>query len=241
MAYQPSFKPWEGKSLCEGTNNSGEPCSNKEIDGLGFCFWHVPGDMLEEAEEITGFRRCRHASGCRELAVKGTDPPACKGHGANLGSNTSKAAAKNVIEEQALRRLEEIMKDDAESAKILNPEPIGNPLTALLDLAAEIRALREILRDRVFRIKPDEWRYKGREGEMTRAEILLYERAQEREAHILIQIAKLRIDERLAAISERRISAIERALDVALRSSGLDLAQQAEARKVLRRELTKAS
>lgn len=236
---------WEGSALCLGTTNAGQQCSNFEIEGLEHCLHHVPDDLLEEAEEITGWKRCRDKFGqpdaCRFYAVEGTDPPCCKNHGANLGSNISKGAARTVIEDQAIRRLEEIMADDAAKMSILNPEPIGDPLTALLELAAEIRALRIMLRDRVMGLKAEEWRYKGREAELTRAEVNLWERAQEREGHFLIQISKLGIEGRLAAISERRMAHMERSLDIALKGSGLDLEGQERARTILRRELMKPS
>jgi hypothetical protein len=239
------MRPWEGTALCIGQTGPGQACQNREIEGLEFCLHHIPEDMLEEAEEVTGLTRCRARYGqpdhCTRIATRGTVPPVCASHGARQGSLTSQNAARRVIEDQAINRLEAIMSDDADAIRILNPEPIGNPLTALLDLAAEIRALREIMRDRVFAIKAGDWRYRGREAEMVRAEIILYERAQEREAHILIQIAKLKIDERLAAISERRMARMEQAMDIALKGSGLDLAGQEQARQILRRELTKAS
>jgi hypothetical protein len=74
-------------------------------------------------------------------------------------------------------------------------------------------------------------------GEQLRAEILLYERALERYATILLNIAKLNIADRLATVEEKQIQAIETALDAALNETGLDLVGQDKARKALRRHL----
>jgi hypothetical protein len=73
-------------ALCAGTTRYGHPCMNFEIEGLECCLHHMPPDLLEEAEDITGIRLCRHPSGCRFYATAGTEPPRCKCHGANTGS-----------------------------------------------------------------------------------------------------------------------------------------------------------
>jgi hypothetical protein len=237
--------PWEGPEFCLGTTNSGTRCTNHEIFGLEYCLHHVPDDDLPEAESITGWKRCRHNYGqpdaCRQFAVQFTEPAACKNHGANIGSSTSKNAAKREIDQGAIDRLEEIMRDDANAAAIISPPPIGNPLTKLLELAAEIDAMRKFFRDRALKIKESEWRYRGRDAEIVRAELILWERSQERLAQILVNIAKLNIDNRLAAISERRMEIMERAFDEALRASGANFEGQDRARRVLRAELAKAA
>lgn len=235
-------RTWEGPAACRGKTRDGLSCSSREIDGLEFCLQHVPDELLPEAEMITGMQRCRHAFGepgaCQQMATAGTEPPACLSHGANAGSVLGKRAARNEIEQDAIRRLEEIMAEDANQVSLLSPPPIDDPLQALLDLAAEIRALRKILRDRVMAMKPSTWRYAGKAlGEQVRAEIILYERAQEREASILVSIVKLKIEDRLAKISQRQVEVVERALDAALEAAGLDLDGQDKARRVLHREL----
>ena len=236
---------WQGDGLCRGTTRGGNPCTNPEIDGLEHCIHHVPDDMLDEAEDITGTRRCRHNFGlpdaCRYIAVSNTDPPTCKVHGANLGSETSKQAARRGIENDALDQLQRIMSDDAMAAKIMDPDPITNPLESLLELASEIRALTRLLRNRVMSMKPAEWRYSGRAGEQVRAELLLWERAQERQASILIQIAKLRINEKMVAIEQGQQLVIEKALNLALQASDASLEGQQKARLTLVRELKAAA
>jgi hypothetical protein len=234
-------RPWEGSQLCRGRNHAtGQPCSNFEILGLEYCLHHVPPEMLDEAEEITGFRRCRtvmaDGATCGFYAVKGTDPPACKNHGANIGSVTSREASRRVAEQRAIERMEEILSQDGE--RLLNPPRLEDPLAELLLLAAEVKAFKEIMRVVVSAMTLTSYRYSGtRTGEQIRAELLLYERGLERLATLLVQISKLKIDERMAQIEERQMAAIERALGMALQASGADLAGQARARTVLIREL----
>lgn len=101
--------PWEGSAWCAGVTRGGLPCGNREIEGLGWCLHHVPDELLDEAEEIRGARRCTHRSGCRGYAKEGTVPPRCKTHGANLGSKQSMQAAARVVEGRIAARLAEIM------------------------------------------------------------------------------------------------------------------------------------
>jgi hypothetical protein len=97
-------RPWDGVVPCAGTTRAGQRCRTPEIEGLDYCLHHVPDELLEEAEEITDFYRCRHDFGapdaCRQYAVAGTSPPRCKNHGANQGSVMYRQAARRVIERQ---------------------------------------------------------------------------------------------------------------------------------------------
>lgn len=234
--------PWEGPELCKGTSGKNNArCSNKEILGLEYCLHHVPDEDLEEAESITGWKRCRNRFGqpdaCRQYAVNDTNPPLCKNHGANAGSERSAIAAQAGIEREAIERLEAVMRDDANAARIINPPPIEDPLVKLLEVAAEIDAMRIFFRDRVLQIKESEWRWRGREAEIIRAEIVLWERSQERLAQILIAVARIDVHKLMARISEARIQMMDRALTLALQASGADPSGQQRAREVLLREL----
>lgn len=237
------MKPWEGRYNCTERTNAGMPCTSKEIDGLGFCFRHVPDELLDEAEEITGMVRCRHEAGCHSVAVEGTSPPRCVNHGANEGSVIGKRAAENVIESRVIERLEAIMNKDGE--RLLNPSPIGDPFTELLALAAEMKELKNMVLEVVSAMKPAQWRYRGKEGEQTRAELLALERAQERLHQILRDLVKLGIEDRLAGVEERTMELMERAMDMAITAGvrasitahGDELEGQQAAREVLRREL----
>jgi len=92
--------PWEGPGWCAGITRAGTRCRNREIDGLGYCLQHMPDDLLDEAEWLRGAQRCRVRPGCRQFAVEGTLPAACKNHGANIGSMQYRQAAVRVVEQQ---------------------------------------------------------------------------------------------------------------------------------------------
>lgn len=235
--------PGEGTIPCSGTRRDGAACGNMEIEGLEFCLHHVPDDMLEEAEEITGMRRCRHrfaeTDACRYTAVTATEPPMCKVHGANLGSHQSKLAAGRVVEGRVAERVGAIMAEHGE--ELLNPVPVENPLTELQQLAGEIVTFKNIARKALAYLATSNWRYeKSRMGEQTRAEILVYERALDRCERILVNLAKLHIEDQLTRIRLAQVLRIERALNAALQASGADVEGQDAARQVLRRELTAA-
>ena len=242
--------PGSGPLQCQGINtgtgkgNLGQPCTHREIDGLGYCFTHMPDDLLEEAEDITGARRCRKNFGqpdaCHQFAVQGTDPPMCKNHGANRGGNVYKGAAATVVNGRVTDRMIAIMGDHGEA--LMQPTQVGDPLTELLDVAAEIRTWKEIMRGVVADLLSRKTiRYSHRSyGEQLRAEVLLYERALERLAAVLVQIGKLGIERKLAMIQQQQVDIVDRALTAALTASGLGLVEQ-QARAVLARELTRAS
>ena len=52
----------EGPGLCVENSRIGVPCTHHEVLGLEYCVWHMPDDLLEEAEQITGWKRCRRVS-----------------------------------------------------------------------------------------------------------------------------------------------------------------------------------
>jgi hypothetical protein len=235
--------PWEGSDLCDGKSATGQPCGNFEIEGLGKCMHHVPIELLAEAEETTGIIRCRHPQDggdiCSMFATKGTDPPRCKVHGANSGSVISKRAAANVIEGEVQERFAKIMSENGD--RLLDPPVLADPLSELLTVCAEMKVLKNLLRDRVSVMNVAEWgTYSKAEEVQIRAEVVLYERALERLATCLINIIKLGIEDRLATIEKKQVQQIEQALVLALEASGSDLDGQARARKVLIRELVAA-
>jgi hypothetical protein len=235
------IRPWQGPNRCGQPLPDGSTCSQWEIDGLDACFRHVPDELLAEAEELTGWRRCRQGDGCTQVAKRGTEPPACKNHGANLGSLTSQHAAERVVQGNVADQLVLILAEHGE--KFMHPEPIGNPLTELLELAAEIKAFKEAMRQvAAYLYSRDRMRSAhDKVGEQLRAEILLYERALERLAKILIDISKLGIEAKLAGVEDDQVDMIDRALTAALTASGLDLVAQQDARVVLRRELMRVA
>jgi hypothetical protein len=238
--------PGTGSLPCQGESRDGEPCRRREVEGLEYCLWHMPEEYLDEAEEITGVMRCRHTdaqgrTACHQMAVKGTDPPRCKNHGANPGSIKHRNAQATIVEGRVQDRMIEIMSEKGE--RLLSPRQLGNPLVELLDLAAEMAEWKDIMRDIVVYLLSQE-RIRSahsKVGEQLRAEVLLFERAQERYSKILQDIARLGIEHRLAALEETQVRMVEQALAAALNSTSLDVVAQEEARQVLRRELTRAA
>jgi len=238
--------PGSGQGQCPYTAaGTGKQCTKPDIDGLEYCLWHMPADLLEEAEQITGVLRCHHGldegDPCHIMATRGTDPPRCKNHGANHGSVLGKRAAGRRVEGRVMERLEDIMAEHGE--RLINPPAVGNPLAELLDLAAEMAAWKNILRDITIYLmhRGQHPQFNGQVGEQLRAEVLLFERAQERFAKILLDIAKLGIEARLAQIEAAQVDMVDRALTAALQASGLGLVDQDRARQVRRRELVKVA
>jgi Potential DNA-binding domain len=242
--------PGEGQVRCAGFTNRGTPCSNNEIEGLEYCLHHIPDDLLEEAEQVTGWRRCRtrfgEADACRFYAVTGTEPPACKNHGANPGSVTSREAGARVISLRITTAEAEQLVSNWE--RITSAPPVTQPLEVLQQIAGEALVFKDIIGQQLFALKAEQWRYRGRAGEQVRAEIIVFERAVDRVATICTNLhkldlaaQKLKLNEREVAVSERQIAIMERAFNVALQASGATLEGQEEARKVLKRELMKAA
>jgi len=105
-------------------------------------------------------------------------------------------------------------------------QPVDNPLAALAGLAGEIVTVKDIFRERVARLQEESWRYQDdKGGEQLRAELALYERALDRSARVLADIARLKIDERLAAITEAQGQMVAAVIVAVLER--LDLGEQA--------------
>lgn len=98
--------------------------------------------------------------------------------------------------------------------------PCVDPFQALLDLAGQAIAWKDLLGDRVAQLAANDWRYEGRTGEQVRSEVTLFERAIDRCGRILADVARLGLDERLLAfhrqISEAQANAWADVLDATL-------------------------
>ena len=114
--------------------------------------------------------------------------------------------------------------------------PVTDPLTALSRLAGEITRWKDVVASHVADLKG--LSYSSAEaGEQIRGAVVLYERAMDRCVQVLASIAKLNIDERLAAISERQAALVERAVTATLDTLNLDPEQKREALRTLGRHL----
>lgn len=175
----------------------------------------------------TGRRRCsaRRTDGepCGNRPLKGQS--VCKFHGG--GAPQAKAAAvRRQVEVEARQVLAE-----------LGVSPVADPLEALLKLAGQVLAWQEATAALVNGLE-DGIRYRGANGaEQLRAEISLYERAMDRAVAVLSAIARLNIDERLVAVTERQADAVIGAINAALAAAGVDGEQAEQARRAAARHL----
>lgn len=150
----------------------------------------------------------------------------CKFHGGNSPPHL-KAAAKWQVTTEATRQL----------VKLGTPVPVDDPLSELARVTGEVVAWKDVMGSRVEAIAEEDWRYEHKNGEMLRAELILWERALDRCERFLTAMARLNIDERLAKIEEKQADAIINAIETTLRDMGMTLEQQEEARKGVARRL----
>ena len=163
---------------------------------------------------------------CKASAVTGTN--VCRMHGGSAKQVRAKAQ-RVTAEQQAAQRLGRL-------AAVLGPaDPVENPLTALSALAGEVLRFKDLLAGQVAELNT--LRYEGKAGEQVRAELLLFERALDRCNTVLGNIARLNIDERLAAISERQAERVIAAIDAALDEADVPDDRRTTARRAAARHL----
>lgn len=139
------------------------------------------------------------------------------------GGRTAKAAER-VIEQRAR----------AELAR-LNLTPVDDPLSALAGVTAEVLAWKDQIAAKVNDLTT--LRYSTEGGEQLRAEVALWERALDRCERFLTAMAKLNIDERLAAIAEAQAQAVMDAIRIGLEAAGVDSGQRKVALAAVRQHL----
>lgn len=164
--------------------------------------------------------RSRGRGICHGSPVTGSD--CCRMH---LGDNAQAVIAENRLQQAAERAL---YKHDA--------APVTNPLEALQSLAGRALALEEVIGEKVNELRSLRYETEGG-GEQIRGEIQVLERAMDRAGRLLVDIAKLGIEDRLAGVREATARMLEEALAMALQKSGADVAGQAAAREEFRRRL----
>lgn len=154
--------------------------------------------------------RARHTGKqCARMAIKGAT--VCYYHG-GAAPNTRRAAQQRIAEAKLEKELQDTLGR-------LHLEPVGDPLTALQELAAQVLAWKDLVAERVARLKSIG--YQGEYGEEIRAEVTVFERALDRAVSTLATIARLNIDERLAVITAAQKLMIVRAVEAALASAGV--------------------
>lgn len=172
-------------------------------------------DPADRDSRIVGTRPCGL------WPVKGAK--VCHMHGGSA-PNTKVAAAVNVAEEKVRKALGK-----------LDFEPVENPLTELQMLGGKAKAWMDRCEDHMADL--EKLRYAGEGGEHIRGEVQLFERAMEQCRKVLVDIARLNIDSRLAAIEEEKLSLVMDALGRVLQDIGLSAEKQREARLGLVRHL----
>lgn len=164
----------------------------------------------------------RQGAPCGNPAGKGTDHYGSGNCASHAGATrTGRIAALNERAERLLYQRD--------------AEPVTDPLSALQRLAGRAAAWEDIIGEKVNELHS--LRYSTEGGEQLRAEIAVMERAMDRLGTLLVQIAKLNIEERLAGIRKQTADMLERALDAALESSGADLDGKQKAREAFKRNL----
>lgn len=162
--------------------------------------------------------KARNAPGgiCHTHPVKGTKR--CRMHGGSSPKAQQKAARDSV--EADVRDL----------LATLDIGPVHDPLTALKELAGEVNAWKDAMRVKVEELSTLD--VSTEYGETARAVVQLYERAMDRAGDFLFKIARLNIDERLAAVTERQAKMIEDGFFDALDEIGIPATDMSTREKV---------
>jgi hypothetical protein len=236
----------EDAPRCTSDRKNGEPCTayavvDKESgESLGHCFRHCPDHLTEQAERVTGKRRCSrilhgrnddgtlaegYGTRCHEPAI--TDPEAeneqqvCRVHATASALYRGQQYAVDREARQAVVRylpgvLDNVTGDDIEM--------IDNPFEELMLLASEMKAFKDRVGKRVAEMKVDEFRYSGeRIGEQLRAEVGVYVGMMDKLGQLLVKITRLNIEARLMRITERQATIIEDAIGKTLADDRLAL------------------
>lgn len=114
--------------------------------------------------------------------------------------------------------------------------PVADPLTALAQLAGHVNAWMEFLAGRIGTLESLSYD-SGFAGEQIRGEIQLWERAMDRCNAVFGTVARLNIDERLAAITERQAEVVMAAIEAALDAVGVPAGDRADAKRAAARRL----
>lgn len=162
--------------------------------------------------------RARNAPGgvCHGHRVRGATR--CRMHGGTSPKAREKAARD---------RTEASMRD---LVTIMDNGPIHDPLTALKELAGEVVAWKDAMRTKVELL--DSLEYSTDYGETARAVVQLFERAMDRAGDFLFKIARLNIDERLAAVTEMQSQMIIEGFFGALEEVGIPTTDMGTREKV---------
>jgi hypothetical protein len=148
----------------------------------------------------------------------------CRKHFGN-SPNVAKAAERERVEAEAQRAL----------AGITDFEAVTDPVLRLQLVAGRAERFMEVLGERVEELRSV--RYSSEGGEQLRAEVALYERAMTSTGRLLVDLAKLGLDERMVRLSEAQGVVIVGIMLAAVRELGLGDEVEAALRPAIARQL----
>jgi hypothetical protein len=160
---------------------------------------------------------------CKKAPIEGGT--VCRTHGGRAPQVLAKAAER-IVEAEVRAALAQ-----------LDVSPVDDPLTEMSRLAGQVVAFKDQMA-RMVNALEDRIRYEDVKGsEQLRSEVAVWERALDRCNTVLGTMARLKIDERLAAISEKQAAIIIAALDAGLDAVDVPREQRPTARKAAARHL----
>lgn len=176
-----------------------------------------------------GARTKQREGTCEQPAGWGTPHPGvgrCRFHGGS-SPNAVKAGAVALVE-----------RDVRELFGKIAPEivPVDNPLAAYAELAGRVLAWMQLMDDLLGELRQPGYMHR-KAGEQIEAKVQLYERAMDRANVVLGSYARLRIDERLAEITEKQKLTVIRAIEAGLDEAGISDEARADARRRVARHL----
>lgn len=180
---------------------------------------HLDGHDTSDEDDVPrcGAKNRQHTGYCTLPAGWGTQHQGfgrCRKHGGNTPTQV-----KQVTEVKLKAEANDLLKSLGEA------KPIENPLRKLQELAGEAERWKNALQVMVGDLQATALRY-STETEQIDGRVVLYERALDRVAKILIDIAKLNLDERIVRIEERQGALIAQVLLAALKAAGVSLEQE---------------
>lgn len=235
---------------CKKIKGDGAPCTERSVrqwlptsgdwKDLEHCFRHMPDDLIELAEEITGKKRCTVIKKVDGTRCENTVGPEALEEGVficyqHANWETARGWARTKLHNTSLDILEGTLADPHLEGVIV-PRDIPeddelDPLDELLHVAKELQLFKERIAKLVAELRDDEIRYESEKGgEQLRSEIAVYERTLERYGNLLVKIARLNIDERQMRITERQAAIVEGLVTGALEDIGVPLELQDRAR-----------
>jgi len=115
-------------------------------------------------------------------------------------------------------------------------EPVENPLLALKALAGEVLQWKNLCREHLRDLREVGYSTEA-SGEQVAAKVQVWERALDRSITALATLARLNIDDRLAAIEAKQAQLVSQAFAAAMESLGVDPEARANSAVVFARHL----